>query len=295
MNEEQFLELEGNIQKKYSRYHKSKVDYLPMIFNVETSKKAVENHFGIGAFGRMTEWNGAVAYDNPVKGYSNSYRHKKLSTGVQVDQDMWEDEEYSRIKTEVNNVGYGVYKTLQVEGASVFNNFVDATVIGPDLVALASNAHHNVPDDDVQSNIFTYDMTYGNLETILIAMNNYKDDRGDIMNVMGDCVICGLHWGKTVRQLIGSSKEAFTADNQENVYTDLTYIINPYITGKKWFVVSKDLMKGGDGLNFFMRRDPRKLQRDVTDFDAEILKWKAVGRWSYGWDNWYWAACSNPA
>jgi hypothetical protein len=296
MNEGQFLELEGNIQQTYDRYFKSRTDFLPMLCNVETSKKAIENHFGVGAFGQMKEWTGVVSYDDFVKGYLNTYRHKKYSTGVQIDQDMWEDEEYSAIKSRVNGAAYGVYKTLQAWAAKPYNEAVLATAVGPDSQPLGSNAHHNVPGDDAQSNLFTLDMTYQNLETILNAMRNFKDDRGDIMDIQGDTIICGLHWAKTVKQLVGSEKEAYTSDNQKNVYTDLSYIVNPRITGKKWFVVNSDLMKGGNGLNFFMRKDPRKLQRDgKPDFDAEILKWKSVGRWSQGWDNWYFASVVNPA
>lgn len=294
LTREQFLELEGNIQKVWDAYYKNKTDYLPKLFNVAQSRRAQENHQSVGAFGRMTDWNGTVAYDNMALGYEKDYRHGKKSTGVQVERELYDDQEYERIKSRTNNVAYGVYKTLQVDGASVFNNAFSASFLGPDSAALCSAAHHLVPGDDAQTNTNTLDMTVANIETVLLAMRNFTDDRGDIMDVQGDLVVCGTYWAKTARQIFGSAKEAYTADNQDNAYSDIKYIINPYITGKKWFMANSDIMKGGDGLNFFMRRDPRKLERD-SDFDTEVLKWKAVGRWSYGWDNFFWCYGNNPA
>lgn len=294
MTREQFLELEGNIQKVWDAYYKNKADYLPKMFNMGTSQRAQENHRSVGAFGRMTEWAGAVAYDSMANGFEKTYRHGKKSTGVQVERELYDDMEYERIKSRVNNVAYGVYKTLQVDGASVFNNAFSSSVVGPDNVSLCNSAHHLVPDDDAQSNTSTLDMNIDNIETGLLAMRNFKDDRGDIMDVQGDLVICGTYWAKTAKQIFGSQKEAYTADNQINAYSDISYIVNPYITGKKWFMANSDILKGGDGLNFYMRRDPRKLERD-SDFDTEVLKWKAVGRWSYGWDNWFAILGNNPA
>lgn len=293
LTREQFLELEGNIQKVYDAYFKNKKDYLPMLFAMPTSTRAQENHFGIGAMGRMTEWNGSVAYDSLAKGYENAYRHGKKSTGLQIERELYDDKEYAQIKSRTNRIAYGVYKTLQVDGASVFNNAFDSNYAGPDSAALCSATHKTVPGADNQSNIDTLDLSVDNLETVLNRMRDFKDDRGDIMDVMGEVLICGTYWAKTAKQIIGSKNEAYTADNQINAYSDLSYIVDPYITGKKWFMANKDLMMGGDGLNFFMRRDPRKLERD-SDFDTEVLKWKAVGRWSYGWDNWFFIYGCNP-
>jgi phage major head subunit gpT-like protein len=294
LTREQFIELEGNIQKVFDAYFKEKKDYLPKMFNVTTSTRAQETHFGIGAMGRMTDWAGTVAYDALAKGYEKAYRHGKKSTGLQIERELYDDKEYEQIKARTNRIAYGVQKTLQVDGASVFNNAFNTNYTGPDGDPLCDADHKIVPGADDQSNTNTLDMTVDNLETVLNNMRAFEDDRGDIMDVQGDLIICGTYWAKTVKQIVGSKNEAYTADNQVNVYSDLIYLVNPYITVRKWFVVATDLMKGGDGLNWFMRRDPRKLERD-SDFDTEVLKWKAVARYSYGWNTWAWIYGNNPA
>ena len=297
MTQAEFVELEGNIQKTFDAYSKQKPDYLKQLFNVQTSTKAIENHFGVGAFGQMTPWTGTVAYDDFAGGYTNQYRHEKYSTGVEFNRELYDDEEFQAIKSRVNGTAYAVHKTLQVHGADVFNKAFEATGYnGPDGVSLCSDSHKisGRTGEVAQSNTGVLDLTIDNIDTVMLNMRNFKDDRGDVMDVLGDTIIVGSYWAKTVKQIVGSDKEAYTANNEINVFNDLKYIINPYITGKKWFMANMDLMKGGDGLNFFMRRDPKKLERD-SDFDSEVLKWKNVGRWSKGWDTFAFIYGNNPA
>ena len=291
MTEAQFIELEGNIREVWDSYFKMKKDYIPEFFNVIKGDMAQFTDFTIGAAGRMTPWAGTVAYDNIEKGYEKQYRPTKYSTGIQVDRDLYEDKEYQRMKNHINGVAYGVFKTLQYDSAALFNEaFSTATYTGPDSAALCSASHKTIPTAAVQSNTGTYDMTYDNLETVLRVMEDWTDDRGDKMLINGDMVICAPYWRDTCKKLFGSEKEAFVSDNTKNIYQDFSFMVHPLITGKKWFVVNKDMMKGGTGLNFFMRRDPRTLERDGDaakgDFNTEKLSWKAVGRWTKGWTNW---------
>jgi hypothetical protein len=299
LTEAQFLELEGNINKTWDAFFRMKKDYIPMFFNVIKRQTAQFTDFTMGAPGRMTEWTGSVAYDTFEKGYTKQYRPTKYSTGIQLDVDLYEDKEYEQIKTRVNNIAYGVFKTLQYESAEIFNGAFGTTVTGPDAAGLCSATHYTVPGADAQTNTGTLDLSYTHLETVLRAMEDWTDDRGDKMLTPGNMVIAAPYWRDTCKKMFGSDKEAFVADNQDNVYKDFEYVIHPLITGKKWFMVNKELMKGGSGLNWFMRKDPRSLQRDGDaakgDFNTEILSWKAVGRWVKGWTNWFWVMGENPS
>ena len=297
LTEAQYIELEGNIRETWDGFFKMKKDFIPVFYNVIKRNTAQFTDFTFGAPGRMTAWAGSVAYDTFEKGYDKQYRPAKYSTGIQLDRDLYEDKEYEQIKNRVNNISYGVFKTLQYESADPFNGAFGTTVTGPDSAGLCSASHHIVSGDATQSNTGTLSLTYTNLETTLRAMEDWNDDRGDKMLVQGNMVIAAPYWRDTCKKMFGSDKEAFVADNQDNAYKDFKYVIHPLITGKKWFVVSEELMKGGSGLNWFMRRDPRKLERDGDaargDFNTEILSWKAVGRWVKGWTNWAWIFGNN--
>lgn len=299
LTELQFIELEGNIREVWDAYHKSKVDLITPIHNVIKDTTAQITDMTIGAPGRMSDWSGSVSYDSFVKGYTKQVHPYKKSTGIQIDRDMWEDKEYRRIKTYVNGIAYGVDKTLRYESAIILNNAFGTTYTGPDSAGLCSASHHLVTGDDAQTNTGTLDLSYDNIETTQLAMEAWVDDRGDEMLVEGDMVIAGPYWRKTCEKLFGSDKEAFVADNTKNVYEGMKYFIHPLIKGKKWFLVNESLMKGGDGLNFWMRRDPRTLERDSDmdkgDFNTEKLSWKAVGRWTIWWVNWFWMYGHSPS
>ena len=291
LTQSQFLEMEGNINAVWDAYHKHKEDYIPDIFNVITKKTAQFTDFTVGAAGRMTEWQGSVAYDTFEKGYEKQYRPVKYSTGIQIDRDMWEDKEYERIKTRVNSIAYGVHKTLVHDSAYIFNNANSTVITGPDGKPLIATDHKTIPTADEQSNSGSNELTYPGLEASRRALRDLKDDRGDKMLINGNMVIAGSAQEDNCKKLFGSDKEAYVGDNTKNIYKGMKYMIHPLIDGNRWFLVSEELMKQGDGLNWFMRRDPRKLERDgetaLGDFNTERLSWKAVGRYTYGWTNFF--------
>ena len=294
MTQNQYIELEANIQKHWDSVHKSERDYRTQLYNMKKSNISRELHQGFGTFGQMSPWSGAVNYDRLKLGHENEYRHGKYSTGVQVERELIDFKNYNEIASRVKNVSYGVHKTLQSHGVSVLENAFNPAFTGPDGQPLCSNAHLIIPGADPQSNLGNLDFSVENLNTTRVRMRQFVDDRGDNMDVQGDFVICGVELEKEVAQCLGSDKEAFTAENQKNFYSNMTYLVHPLITGRKWFLSSKQLIKSGKGLNWYTARDPRKLERD-SDFDTEVLKWKAVGLWSYGWDDFYFIYGNNPA
>lgn len=294
---EQFIELEGSIQKTFDNFTKPRRKYLDSLFNVENSTRSQENHYGLGALGKMTPWTGQVDYQEFEKAYDQSYRHQKYSTGTQIEEALVRFKEYSEIKKRANRLAYAVDKTINYYVAKPFNDAFDSTVTGPDAVSLASAAHRICPGDvaGAQSNTGTYDMTVDNIETIKIAGRDWMDNKGDPMDTELNLIICGSYWEKTAKQICGSDKEPYTADNQKNIYKEeLTYMVNPYIRGKKWFLANPTMMKSGEGLNWFWARSPYDVEY-VDDFDTEVGKYKAVGYWSYGWDTWQWIFCNNPS
>ena len=292
---ENFIELEGSIQKVFDAYSKQKTDYKKMLYNVAKSTRSQENHRGLGALAKMEAWDGSVSYQEFAKGYNKSYRHSKFSTGIQVEREVIMFEEYAEIKKRANKLAYSVEKTLAYYAYQPFAQAFNASVTGPDAVSLCNASHHIVAGDDAQSNTGTSDMMVDSIEATKILGRKFKDDKGDIMDVNLNLIVCGTYWEKTAKQIVGSDKEPYVADNQKNIYKDeLNYMVLPHIEDHKWFLVSAELMKGGDGLNWYDARDPRKVEY-VDDFDTEVGKYKCVGMWSYGWDTWHWCYGHNPS
>lgn len=295
LTQQQFLEMEGNIYSVWDAYKKSKKDYLGEFFNIIKKNTSQFTDLTIGTVSRMTEWEGSVDYDTFEKGYEKQYKPKKYSKGIQIDRDMWEDKDYERIAKRVKEVAYGVHKTLYYESANIFNKFTSSEIVGADGQPLGSASHKITESSPDQSNLFTYELTYAGLESTRLKAEAWVDDRGDQMDVNLNHVIAGPQQRDNCRKLFGSDKEAYVGDNTKNVYQDESFIIHPLITGKKWFYASKEQMKDGTGFNCFMRRDPRKLEKDYAkgDFNTEKISYKAVGRWVTAFTNWHFIACNN--
>lgn len=291
---EQWIEVESATYEFWDNEAKKRPDFNAMLYNVQESDKSQENHLGIGSIGQMTPWTGTVSYEEFKKGYSKGYRHSKYSKGIQFEEELFRFREYNEMKKRVSKLNVSVYKTLQAHGASTFNNAFDATFAGPDAVALCSASHPYSPTNAaVQSNLLALDLTPSNFTTAFNKLSEMKDDRGDLLMAMPNVLITGIYYREQALKICGpkaGDKEAGTAENDANIYKgDITYIYNPLITGKKWFVADKDLMS--EMLNWYNARTPA-IKTEV-DFDTEIQKYACIAMFSYGWDDFKWVVGSS--
>lgn len=300
MTETKFLTLEGNVRELFKGYIDQTPDLNKGYFNIMTDAVAFIEDYMLGAAGQMTPWTGSVAYDEVSLTYSKTYRPKKFSTGIQLDRDMIDDGEYKRlVPMIVSSVANGVATWLNAKGASFWNDaFSGSLFTTADGAALCSASHYMKSGGSAQSNLFTYELDYANLNTVLKAVKNLENDRGDKMLINASRLIAGMNLEVKCKQMFGSEREAFVGDNQINAFKDFSYSIHPLIDDDVWFVVNPMLMLNGSGANFWMRRDPRTLERDGDaakgDFNTEKISWKNVGRVEIGATNWTWVAGSNP-
>ena len=301
MTQDEFKAVEGNIKEQYDGYFDTVDPYIEPFYHMVTDETASMSFTTDGAMGMMSDWDGSVAYDDFNFGYEEEIRPDKKSTGIQIPIEMWTDKEYRKIKNVVNKVRHGVLKTLRYNSGIIFEGAFGTDITGPDSAGLCSASHHITPGDTAQSNTNTLALNYENLYTCQLAMRNFKDDRGHRMIIEGNHVIAGDSLAKTCMQMFKPEKESWSnGDNTPNYFRNMSYEIHPMITGNKWFLTNKELMAQGDGLNWWMRRDPRNIVRDMSipsdgDFDTEWLKWKAVGRWKTFWINWWFIYGNNVA
>lgn len=298
ITEAQFIALEGNIRKLQDAYFTNEKDYNGKLFNFMNIKTRQFTDYTAGTLSRMSPWQGSVAYEDFAPGYEKQYRVDKYSIGLQIEKNLIEDGEYAAVARKTKTALESVRKSLRYDGAVVYNQAFSTTKVGPDGAALCSATHYTVPTATAQSNAGSYALDYDGLESTRQAMMKFVDDKGDEMLVEGNLIIAGLAQERNCFQLFGKEREAFTSDNNPNFYQDFQYVIHPLITGDKWFMVNKQLMMNGDGINWVMRQDPRNLERDGAlaqgDFNTEILSWKAIGRWDIGWTNWFFIYGNNP-
>lgn len=262
-------------------------DFVPVLYNVETSKKAQEFNHGLGSMGLMQKWNdsgGQVYYDTVNAGFKSTYTHEKYSIGLQIERELLDDALYSEIKGRTKKVADSVYYTRQYYAAYPFNNCT--TMLGPDGVALCSTSHPLGPDNpDTWSNYSTgLALDPDNVETVRNYMKEWTDDRGNKLLINPDTLIVPKELRKAAKIIADTDNEPFTTDYGVNIWKGSLDVIEfDFLTGSTmWFMVDMNRMQRF--LNWFERRKAQ-LEKDKENFDTEVHRYKAVTRFSYGFDD----------
>lgn len=287
------------LRRIFDKHKKNLKDYLPVIFNVETSTKALEQHLGIGSLGLMTPWDESgrqVAYEDIHKGFLARYTHRKYSKGLEIERELPEDDQFGEIKKRVKTLIRTVYYTRQFHAASVFNNAFSNAFPGPDGVALCSTIH---PFSPVNANTYSntnpsLQLNANNVEAVRNIMVNWRDDKGNLLAMTPDTLLVPSLLRKPAMVIADTDREPDTSDHNVNIWKGSLDVIEwPFLTNAgAWFLVDRERMK--DYLNWFDRR-VAKLQQDRENFDTEVGRYKVVNRFSYGFDEpTFVYGCINP-
>lgn len=285
---------------------KLKRDFVPVLFGVENSDKALEMFEGVGGEGLMIPWkesNNQVAYGEVDELWKATYEHAKFSLGREIYRDFIDDLKLTQLKDRLVNMADAEYKTIQYQGAQNFNNAFTATgtnylgkpykSVGPDGIALCATNHPYSPENstDVQSNMTTKELTIDTWDEVSVAMQGWVDDRGVLQAAMPDTLLVHPYNRRVAFQIAGIDGrglgyEPGSSDFNINVYQgDITVIVNPFLRSQTaWFAI--DDAKKRQLHKWFWRRKPDG--GSITDFDTEVAKFKRVGRWSFGWNSPWW-------
>jgi hypothetical protein len=304
--------LEPVFRELYSIEMEKKKDYIPMMFSVESSDKAMESIEGIGGEGLLKPWtesSNQVYYSDVNELWQKFYTHIKYSGGRQIDKDFIDDMKLTAIKDRIISLADATYKTQQMQGVEDFRNaFATAAATryngtiynaaGPDGVALCSTAHPYSPDNsvDVQSNAGTSSLSIDSWDATTVAMQEWVDDQGNLMAAMPDTLICAPYNRRKALQIAGingkgEGLEPGTSDNNINVYEgQINVIVNPFLTNRyAWYAIDSSRMRRFH--KWFWRRKAEN--GSLVDFDTETSKFKTIGRWSYGSSHYSWVYGQN--
>lgn len=266
----------------FEQHQKQMKDYIPLIFNVESSNKAYETYLGTGEIGTMDEWNGSVSYEDFDKGFPVTFTHKKYSKGLQLERELVDDDQYNIIKAKTKKLARSAHYTRQKHGASVFNNAFSGGYLGPDSKPLCSATHPVMPGSSTTfSNLGTYELTADYVETCRTNALAWKDDKGNEILTTLDTILVPSALRKKALIIAETDEEPDTTEHGINVWKGNLKVIEwPFLTDSNaWFLI--DSARAKEDLLWF---DRRKVDfANEVDFDTEIAKYKVIGRWSYGW------------
>ncbi|MEK5469334.1 phage head protein [Paenibacillus sp. FSL R7-0210] len=305
--------LEPVFRELYTREMTNKKDYVPSMFDVQKSDKATESVEMIGGEGLMEDWkfsNNQVKYEDVDQLWQKYFTHAKYSLGREIDRDFVDDLKLTAIRDRIRSLADAVYKTQQMQGAQWFNNgTLTTTAVDyrgrtynaalPDGKALFATDHPYSPTNsaDVQSNLITDALSIDSFDKAFVQMQQWKDDKGNLMAAMGDTLYVAPALRRIALQITGlpngryDNYEPGNADHNANVYADgsIKVIVNPFFTNStQWVLADSTRMK--NAMKWFNRRLPET--GSITDFDTEIAKYKVVKRCSFGTIDWSFAVGS---
>ncbi|MNO36214.1 Mu-like prophage major head subunit gpT [compost metagenome] len=302
--------LEPVFKELYGLAMEGKKDFIPLLYNVATSVKDTESYNGAGGEGLLEEWgysNNQVAYEDVEELWQKYIKNRKFSLGRIIERDFVDDLKLTEIKRRITSLADAVYKTQQLQAVEFLNNgFVTQganwrgrldSYAGPDGKALFASDHPLSPTNssDTQSNLGNKPLTLDSWDETAVAMQEWVDDRGNPMAVIPDTLIVAPYNARPAFKIAGlpdadlPKYEPGSNNFDANMYMgNIKVIVNPFISPtnrKNWYAADSSRMKD---LNIWQNR--RKIENgSITDFDTEVSKFKAIGRWAYGFLNYSFA------
>lgn len=237
------------LNAKIWKTFKAKQQLYSKVLNVETTGRMIEQYSqmaGVGLASKINE--GAdTPVDTFVQGYNKTFKPAKYGLGIAATQELVEDDQVGIISKRAVALANSINQTIEIQGASVYNNAFDGTNFPlPDGKALCATDHPLVKSGGIQTNLGTAaDLDIGTLESALTDWELTKTHEG-FLQMQGTprlLVAPANRWN--VYEILKSQQRSDTANNAVNAfkYTENGGTIEPLVWSfltdpDAWFLVA---------------------------------------------------------
>ena len=258
------------------------------LFEKNTSDRAYEEDLGLSSFGlaSVKTEGGPIVYDSERQGFTSRYNHVVYALGFIITREMYEDDQYGKVGAQkAKALARSMRHTKEIVGANIYNRAQTAGYTGGDGVTLLNAAHPNVAGGTFSNVIATAaDLSEAALEQAVIDIAGFRDDRGLLIAAKPTQLVIPYQLQFEAARILTSDGRVGTDLNDPNVLKDKgifsNVTVNHFLTdADAWFIRTN--VK--DGLKYFERRGDQ-FEMD-NDFDTENAKYKATGRYSFGWSD----------
>jgi len=277
---------------------------LPVLFNIESSEhygESVQSTTGMGSFKPKAE-GGAAPITDMQSGYGKSFTHKEFVNSFFITRPMAMDCNVINLKQRPREFVNSYYETREIFGINLLTGAKASTVTfegetfdttcadGQPLFAASHPS--KTGNTSSQCNIFSDAFSNTNLALAAAAMQNVKNDNGNVRAVTPDTIIIPNDGALKMAVIasINAKQDPETANNGYNINFGLwNLIILPQwdITGlstKPWIIMSGEYNKSAIG-SVWYDREMLNIISEV-DTDTRNLKYNGYARWSAGFVNW---------
>lgn len=276
------------------------------IFYMDTSKNFSERYTqetSLGDFQDVGE-NGAYPKTSIQEGYDKIITPTTWKSSFEATAEMIEDAKFGKIKSRANIFATSYNRTREKFAAALLAGGINATtVIGgkaystasADGAPLFSKAHPSITKGTAnQSNIFTGAFSQGVMDSMQEAMQKFKDDDGNILNVAPDTIIIPNNGAlkRAVFAAVGSELDPGTSNNAVNFQLGLwnvivwNYLPSGLGTGSKPYFIMADSKFNQDYMAApWVDRLSLTVKSDI-DSNTDANVWKGRARFGAGFNNW---------
>ena len=270
-------------------YGKEYIEYKsewPALFEQFSSDRNFEEDVGQSGLGlAVTKTEGSpITYDSERQAFITRYVHVVYGLGFMVSREAFEDDQYDVVgQRKAQGLAFSMRQTKETIGANVYNNAFTSGYTGGDGSILLVSSHANLAGG-TWSNVpsSASDLSEAALEQAVIDIAGFTNDRGLKIAVLPKTLVIPVNlWFDAIR-ILKADKQPNDLNNNPNAIRTLGLVpeiaVNHYLTDTDaWFLRTN--VK--HGMKMFERRAD-KFDMD-NDFDTENAKFKATGRYSFGW------------
>lgn len=267
------------------------------VFDADKSERAFEEEVALSGFGEVPEKGEGqnVTYDTAQEFFTARYVHKTYALAFSITEEAMDDNLYDSLsKRYTKALARSHAHTRNQVGANVLNNAHTSGYTGGDGVVLCSAAHPLVSGAN-QSNTVSADVSETALEDAIIAISQWKDNRGLPINIQGQKLVIPVNNMFAVERILGSELRVATADNDVNAMRAMGMFpggvhVNHFLTDPdSWYIITD----APRGLIHFERK--AMTTQMEPEFETGNYRFKATARYSFGWSDWRSVYGSNGA
>lgn len=287
-----FFETYDEIPEQYSK-----------IFNVQTSNKATETDYGLGAFGDWKERGSeldVVDYCKLSTAGEITYTHKEFTKGFMIGRKLYDDEQYKQISKFPKAMARAGRAKVEKDAMQVLlKGFPDGTQVGSVTLSGAPKGRdgktlfakdHGLVDKSgtTCSNLIEGELNEENLKKAMQMMREVKDEAGNLVQFKATRLIIPPALEDTARRLLHSTQVPGGNLNDTNEYLkdSMQIVVMDYLSASAggsdtvWFLQDGSRHE----LNFFWRVKP-EFKWDES-FDTLVAKYRGYMRYSMGFSDW---------
>lgn len=252
--------------------------------------------------------NGAYPEDGMQEGYKKVLLHETWKDSFAISKEIIEDSKVMDLKKQPAAFMASYGRTRERFGAALFGSAMQGnssvafkgktwSLSSADGASVFNTQHPGKVSKKKQSNLFSDAFSYDNLGKLETAMQNFRGDNDEILDVAPDTIVIPNDHTlkKAVFAAIGADKEPTTANNAFNYqYGRWTVIVWPYLNDflaagtTPWMLLDSryNTEYGGAVWNDRVKLEVKSTVDDNTDANV----WRGRSRFNACFNDWRFAA-----